>query len=403
MAKCRRKLKENEYYNSSNNRYEYHYTDVTGKKRVVTSAKLEPNDQLPRGKRGGKSLREKEAEIIEMLRNNVSVDAGKITVVECVKKYLSMLYVKKNLAYNTKVGHTRICKNLEKTRLGNMAIQDVKVQDCDDWLVDMCKKYKGSTLQHDISLLRNAFDFAVDRDWCIRNPARRLDVDNDTKPRDPLTFERMQDFLNFVKCDSVTRKYWEIIHVLFWTGLRAAELCGLTLDDLDFDRRLIYVHKQVQVENNIRIVKEVKTRNGVRVIPMTPYIAEVLKSVIEKRNVDTEPTLPSDDFTRVYSGFVFLTQTKTATERRTIDVYMKKCLTRYNDAHPDNPLPACVPHTARHTFCTNMQQQDMNIMTLRSVMGHANVQTTLNVYTGVKEPDKQVQEMDTIVTKMLTH
>ena len=35
MGKCRRKLKDGEYFNSSNNRYEYHYTDRLGKKRVI--------------------------------------------------------------------------------------------------------------------------------------------------------------------------------------------------------------------------------------------------------------------------------------------------------------------------------------------------------------------------------
>ena len=52
MGKCRRKLKDGEYFNSSNNRYEYHYTDRLGKKRVITSARLEPNDPLPKSKRG---------------------------------------------------------------------------------------------------------------------------------------------------------------------------------------------------------------------------------------------------------------------------------------------------------------------------------------------------------------
>ena len=70
MGKCRRKLKDGEYFNSSNNRYEYHYTDRLGKKRVITSARLEPNDPLPKSKRGGKSLREKEAEILKLLQNN---------------------------------------------------------------------------------------------------------------------------------------------------------------------------------------------------------------------------------------------------------------------------------------------------------------------------------------------
>ena len=99
MGKCRRKLKDGEYFNSSNNRYEYHYTDRLGKKRVITSARLEPNDPLPKSKRGGKSLREKEAEILKLLQNNIDVDGGKITVYETTLKFLEVLYAKKNITY----------------------------------------------------------------------------------------------------------------------------------------------------------------------------------------------------------------------------------------------------------------------------------------------------------------
>ena len=115
-----------------------------------------------------------------------------------------------------------------------------------------------------------------------------------------------------------------------------------------------------------------------------------------------EPELPYSDFTRTYSGFVFLsTRRKTPMLRETVEQYMRNCIARYNAAYPDSPMPYCVPHIARHTFCTNMQQSNMNIITLQHVMGHGNVKTTLDVYTGMKEPEKQVAEMDTVVTKLL--
>lgn len=44
-------------------RYEHHYKDAFEKERVISSYRLEPTDQLPKGKRSGKSLREKEAEL----------------------------------------------------------------------------------------------------------------------------------------------------------------------------------------------------------------------------------------------------------------------------------------------------------------------------------------------------
>ena len=57
---ARKTLRENEYYNPKTKRYEYRYKDAIGKKRVISSYRLEKTDQVPKGKKAGKSLREKE-------------------------------------------------------------------------------------------------------------------------------------------------------------------------------------------------------------------------------------------------------------------------------------------------------------------------------------------------------
>ena len=57
----RKKLRANEYYNPKTKRYEYHYKDALGKERVISSYRLDITDQLPKGKRSGKSLRENQS------------------------------------------------------------------------------------------------------------------------------------------------------------------------------------------------------------------------------------------------------------------------------------------------------------------------------------------------------
>ncbi len=56
-------MRADEYYNPKMKRHEHHYKDAFEKERVISSYRLEPTDQLPKGKRSGKSLREKEAEL----------------------------------------------------------------------------------------------------------------------------------------------------------------------------------------------------------------------------------------------------------------------------------------------------------------------------------------------------
>lgn len=97
---------------------------------------------------------------------------------------------------------------------------------------------------------------------------------DDGTSRNPVSVEKMQSFLDFVKTEKHSHHCWELIHVLFWTGMRASEICGLTLDDLDFENRVIYVNKQVQKQDGVRVVTKVKSKNGIRVIPMTHEVEE---------------------------------------------------------------------------------------------------------------------------------
>lgn len=67
----RKTLRADEYYNPKMKRYEHHYKDAFEKERVISSYRLEPTDQLPKGKRSGKSLREKEAELKVQSEKNI--------------------------------------------------------------------------------------------------------------------------------------------------------------------------------------------------------------------------------------------------------------------------------------------------------------------------------------------
>ena len=49
------------------------------------------------------------------------------------------------------------------------------------------------------------------------------------------------------------------------------------------------------------------------------------------------------------------------------------------------------PHVCRHTYCSNMAKSGMNPKTLQYLMGHADIGTTLNVYTHVNFEDAKAE------------
>lgn len=398
----RKTLRPNEYYNPKTKRYEYHYKDCFGKARVISSYRLEMTDQLPKGKRSSKSLREKEAEINAYLENNIDVDGAKLTLLEVVDRYLNFLYNRKKLAHNTKVGYNVTVNTLKQYKLGYMEIGKIRPEHCEEWLADMKKKYRGSSIQTQISLIKRTFEYALDYDYVAKNPFRRITTDrSDSKKMKALSVEDMNRFLNFCLNDTHSSHCYDMLYVLFWSGLRASELCGLTLDDIDMDNRMIVVDKQLQCVNHTHVVLPTKTMNGKRIIPMTDGVYESFQRIIKNRYLkgDIEPVC-FDEQGNAYEGFVFLaTRSRRTIVRGHVEEYLRNCIKRFNNANPDNPIRKFEPHICRHTFATNMQY--LPPKTLQYILGHGNIATTMDNYVDVKPGAEQLAQINA-VAKQLT-
>ena len=395
---ARKTLRANEYYNPKTKRYEYHYKDCLGKERVISSYRLEMTDQLPKGKRSTKSLREKEAEINAYLKNSIDINGTKLTLLEVVDRYLNSLYNRKKLTHNTKVGYNVTVNTLKQYKLGYMEIGKIRPEHCEEWLADMKKKYRGSSIQTQISLIKRTFEYALDYDYVAKNPFRRITTDrSDSKKMEALSVEDMNRFLDFCLNDTHSSHCYDMLYVLFWSGLRASELCGLTLDNIDMDNRMITVDKQLQCINHTHVVLPTKTTNGVRTIPMTDGVYESFQRIIENRYLkgDIEPVC-YDEQGNVYEGFVFLA-TRSIT-RSHVEEYLQNCIKRFNNANQENPIRKFEPHICRHTFATNMQY--LPPKTLQYILGHGNISTTMDNYVDVKPGVEQLAQINAIAKQL---
>lgn len=398
----RKKLRANEYYNPKTKRYEYHYKDALGKERVISSYRLDITDQLPKGKRSGKSLREKEAELNTQLENHIDIDGAKLTLLEVMDRYLENLYNRKELSPNTKMGYNVTVNTLKEYRLGHMEIGKIKPEHCEDWLSDMKKKYRGSSIQSQISLIKRTFEYAIDYDYIVKNPFRRITTDrSDSKQMEALTIQDMNRFLEFCSTDAHSKHCYDMIYILFWTGMRVSELCGLTLDDIDMNKRMIRVEKQLLCLNHKHVVRKPKTSNGIRFIPMTDGVYNSFEHVLKNRYLkgDIEPVC-YDERGNAYERFVFLaTRSRKTIVRTHVEEYLQNCIKRFNIVNPDTPIRKFEPHICRHTFATNMQT--LTPKTLQYILGHGNISTTMNNYVDAKPGAQQLTEINELANTMV--
>lgn len=94
---------------------------------------------------------------------------------------------------------------------------------------------------------------------------------NDSVRRDALSPENERKFLKFIQDDRHFSRYYEGVYILFNTGLRISEFCGLTLSDIDFKNHSITVDHQLQKKAHVGyFIDTTKTESGNRMIPMSP-------------------------------------------------------------------------------------------------------------------------------------
>lgn len=145
------------------------------------------------------------------------------------------------------------------------------------------------------------------------------------------------------------------------TGLRLGEICSLKWGDIDPERRLLHVSRTVQ---------RIKSMEG----PSRTMLLETApKSVFSNREIPVPDALLSLLMTFRKTNQEYILCRDKPMEPRTYQNHFKRYLERIE-------IPGYNFHTLRHTFATNCIDSGMDIKSLSEILGHSNVQITLNRY-----------------------
>ena len=245
---------------------------------------------------------------------------------------------------------------------------------------------RGYSSIHSIrGVLRPAFQMAVDDDLLRKNPFEfelASVIVNDSVTREAITRKQQRDLLKFIQEDKHFSRYYDAIYILFHTGLRISEFCGLTISEIEFGEMRIKVDHQLQRTAQMQyVIEEPKTDKGIRYVPMTEAVAACFRRIIANRKTPkVEPMVEG------YAGFLFLDKNDMPMVALHWEKYMEHIIQKYNRIYRIQ-MPKVTPHVCRHTFCSNMAKSGMNPKTLQYIMGHADISVTLNTYTHVNFDD----------------
>lgn len=359
-------------------RYVYKYLDFQRKPHFLYSWKLEPTDRLPAGKKDDLSLREKIRQLDEDKRNGTDKSGSKMTVLELVKKYVA---TKTGVKATTEAGYKTVINILTKEAFAYLPIKDIRHSDAKLFLIKLQKEDKRSYSSiHSIrGVLRPAFAMAVEDDYITKNPFNfelAKVIINDSVMREAVSREQMRKFLEFVKADNHFSKYYDGIYILFHTGLRISEFVGLTVNDLDMEKKTIRVNHQLQRRSDgTKYIESTKTKSGTRTLPMEDDVYECFKRILANRKPPkVEPVIDG------YSGFLFFDKEERPMVAMHWEKYFQHIVAKHNKIYKQE-LPKITPHVCRHTYCTNKAKSGMNPKTLQYLMGHSEISVTMDTYT----------------------
>lgn len=199
-----------------------------------------------------------------------------------------------------------------------------------------------------------------------------------TKEKEIFDEQETKEFVkSILKETSIKKKV--VFALLIFLGLRKAEICGLTWNDINFENQTLSVNHNVLYYKEFGIVsKSPKTLKSKRTIIIPPLLLDILKEYkcwydIQKQNYGS---------LWVNTNNLFLQDNGNIINPCTIYGWLKD----FNLKNGFKPIP---PHSLRHTCITMQINAGIPLKVVSERVGHANENITLGIYTHtLKSQDK---------------
>ena len=218
----------------------------------------------------------------------------------------------------------------------------------------------ASTVHGMLSIIKSILDYALDTKKisspvCVKYPKCR------SQKTRVLSMEEQALLESYWTHDINIYKLGKLL--CLYTGIRIGELCALRWEDISFERGTITISKTMQrvkdssdgSKTKIEIGTP-KSQSSVRIIPLPKFLACLIKEHVKEKQ-----------------GFFLATKQGGYTEPRTMQYHFARAIRLLN-------IPDANFHALRHTFATRCIEAGVDSKSLSEILGHSNVNITLNRY-----------------------
>lgn len=224
-------------------------------------------------------------------------------------------------------------------------------------------------------IIESTLRFCVENNLCSPISGKIVRPAKTRKDIKILSFEEQRVLEEILLTDINETKIGILLSL--YAGLRVGEVCGLRWENIDLENGLIHIDSSVERIKNINkqngasktvlILSDTKSDTSNRTIPISNILQKILLENKQNNN-----------------RFVIEGKMYPYADPRTLQYAFKKCL-------KECELPEINYHALRHTFATRCVEAGVDIKSLSEILGHSNVNITLNTYVHSSLEQKKLQ------------
>lgn len=312
--------------------------------------------------------------MIDEIEKDLYVDNDKITILEWIQTWLET-YIVPTVSPTTLSGYQGMIKRYINPLLGHVQVQHLNTLAVQSWVNSLKispssgKEMSAATIKHTYHVLKGAMDKAVLVGIISRSPCQGIMLPKGRKKAAIVyTEQEIQQLIQAAKGTEMEL----IIDMELCMGLRRGELLGLQWEDIDWQANKVHIHRNRVVVKGKSVLKEPKTEAGDRVIDIPAQLTQKLR----KHQQQCKKNQLAMGRGYIVSDYVIVHPNG----QPIYPEYVSQMLTKLQNKAG---LPQCRFHDLRHLCASIMLKQGVPAKVAQARLGHADIQTTLNIYSHV--------------------
>lgn len=305
------------------------------------------------------------------------------TVAEWCQKWIEGYFSK--LRATTRATYINVYNAHIRPMIGAMRLKDVRQVNINAIMTSVAGQSE-SAQRNVLSCVRRMFNVAKDNHLIAYNPCsgihitERSDIPDEDDALMALSDDQKAALLKAVK--GLRQELF--VNLGVWLGLRREESLGLQWADIDWENQVVHIRHTVTFPQNGGIFSgKLKHKASYREIPIPPPLMSLLESknpkhtgtlvltLHHKKDPKEETILVSQVVPDAHGG-----------------IMSKSGYDKFWKGVSDSVDFEVRSHMLRHTYCTWLYDNGIDVQTAKVLMGHSDIRITSNIYTQIGERQK---------------